>query len=128
MTLSHRGAALTVAASLSVTIILQVIYVAALADVGIDNAVMVEADYSGGYPKQAPYDVILVNGMAESVPKVLTGQLAPGGRLAVVLKDEQGIGRATLLQQTASGLSSRTLFDANAPLLSEFAKKVEFSF
>ena len=48
--------------------------------------------------------------------------------MAVVLKDEQGIGRATLLQQTASGLSSRTLFDANVPLLPEFSKEVGFSF
>ena len=100
----------------------------ALNSVGVDNAVIVEADFQGGYVKQAPYNVILINGMVEELPVSITDQLALGGRLAAVIKDEQGIGRATLIQKSASGLSRRVLFDASIPPLAEFSKEVEFSF
>lgn len=101
---------------------------AVLTKLGIDNAVVVEGDLSSGYAKQGPYDVILINGEAGELPQALTAQLAPGGRLVAVLKDDQGLGRATLLMRTAAGLSRRTLFDANVPSLPEFEVESGFVF
>lgn len=99
-----------------------------LTDLGIDNAVVVEGDPSGGYAGQGPYDVILINGEVGELRQALTAQLAPGGRLVAVLRDDQGLGRATLLMRTAAGLSRRTLFDANVPSLPEFEVESGFVF
>ncbi len=101
---------------------------AVLNKLGIDNAVVVEGDLSCGYAEQGPYDVILINGEVGELPQALTAQLAPGGRLVAVLRDDQGLGRATLLMRTAAGLSRRTLFDANVPSLPEFEVESGFVF
>jgi protein-L-isoaspartate(D-aspartate) O-methyltransferase len=101
---------------------------AALNGLGIDNAVVVNGEPAFGYAQQGPYDVILINGEVDSLPQSLTDQLAPGGRLVAVLKDDQGLGRATLLMRTAAGLSRRTLFDANVPRLPEFTVEAGFVF
>ena len=101
---------------------------ASLNRLGIDNAVVVEADPAHGYAKQGPYDVILINGEVGQLPQALTAQLAPGGRLVAVLTDDQGLGRATLLMRTPAGISRRTLFDANIPKLAEFEVETGFVF
>jgi protein-L-isoaspartate(D-aspartate) O-methyltransferase len=99
-----------------------------LNDLGIDNAVMVEGELKAGYSKQAPYDVILLGGGVAEVPTEITDQLAEGGRLVTVVMEENGLGRATLMQRNGSVVSSRVIFDAAVPLLSEFAKAPGFVF
>ena len=46
---------------------------------GIDQAVAVEGDIAKGLPDQAPFDVIYVCGMVETLPEAWTEQLAEGG-------------------------------------------------
>ena len=100
----------------------------ALSDLGIDNAVVVTGDLANGCSAQAPYDVIVINGAVEDIPKHLSDQLAEGGRLVTVMIDDQGIGRAILLERSPAGLSQRTLFDANVPGLPDFSKETGFVF
>ena len=66
----------------------------ALNGLGIDNAVVVNGELAFGYAQQGPYDVILINGEVDSLPQSLTDQLAPGGRLVAVLKDDQATGES----------------------------------
>ena len=99
-----------------------------LNEMGIDNAVVVEGELSGGYPKQAPYDVILIAGAVQFIPQAITDQLAEGGRLVTVLIDSEGLGRAVLVQRINGLLSQRVLFDANSKPLEEFQKAAEFVF
>ena len=99
-----------------------------LNDLGIDNAVVVEGQLSGGYPKQGPYDVILVGGAVQFMPETITDQLAEGGRLVTVMVDAEGLGRAVLIQRINGLLSQRVLFDANSKPLKEFQKAAEFVF
>ncbi|WP_281684508.1 protein-L-isoaspartate O-methyltransferase family protein, partial [Thalassobaculum salexigens] len=47
----------------------------------IDNAAIVNGPLAQGYGKQAPYDVILIDGGVETVPQKLFDELADGGRL-----------------------------------------------
>ncbi|MDA5194834.1 protein-L-isoaspartate(D-aspartate) O-methyltransferase [Govanella unica] len=49
----------------------------------MDNVTVITGDGTLGYPLKAPYDAILVSAGGPSVPKALTDQLAPGGRLMI---------------------------------------------
>lgn len=101
---------------------------AALQAEGVDNAVVVTGPLEEGYRKQAPYNVILLNGAVAEVPKTVTDQLAEGGRLVTVVKQGQTMGRATLMERVAGVVSSRTLFDAATPWLEGFTREPGFVF
>ncbi len=94
----------------------------------VDNAVVVEGEVAQGYPKQAPYDAILINGAVAAVPPALLEQLAEGGRLVTVVKDGPGLGRATLYRKLGGLAGHRVLFDAGTPLLPGFARQPGFVF
>lgn len=100
----------------------------ALAELHGDNTVIVEGPLTEGYAKQAPYNVILLNGAVEEVPYALREQLADGGRLVAVIRDSGGVGRATLMRRTGDVVSGRVLFDAAVPLLPGFARPPAFVF
>jgi protein-L-isoaspartate(D-aspartate) O-methyltransferase len=99
-----------------------------LGDLGADNTLVVEGPLTEGYAKQAPYNVILLNGAVAEVPYAIREQLAEGGRLVAVIKDADGVGRATLMQRTGDVVSGRVLFDAAIPLLPDFARPPAFVF
>lgn len=99
-----------------------------LNELGIDNAVVVQGELTGGYPKQAPYDVIVIGGAVQFIPDTIGEQLVEGGRLVTVLLDSEGLGRAILAQRIDGLLSQRVLFDANSKPLKEFQKAAGFVF
>lgn len=101
--------------------------IAALAHLGIANVVWQSGNPAEGAAKQAPYDVILIDGGVETVPQALLDQLAEGGRLVTVLRDTR-LGRAVLMQKERGTLGQRVLFDASVPLLGAFAKPQAFAF
>ena len=92
-----------------------------LTDLAADNAVVVEGVLAEGYATQGPYDVILVGGAVAAVPQALTDQLAEGGRLAAVIDDGSGQGKAILMIKRNGNVSQRVLFDASVPRLPGFA-------
>lgn len=98
-----------------------------LTEFQVDNVVVVSGDLSAGYPDQAPYDVIVLNGAVEALPEALTGQLANGGRLVGVIL-EGGISSASLYLMQGETLSRRVLFEAGAKLLPGFEAPPEFTF
>lgn len=101
---------------------------AALQDEAVDNAVVVTGPLEEGYPKQAPYNVILIHGAVAEVPQAIAEQLTDDGRLVTVVKRGRGMGRATLVERVAGVLSSRALFDAATPWLPGFARQPGFVF
>ena len=100
----------------------------AQADVGIDNVLIVQGPLNQGYGKQAPYNVIVINGAVGEISEAISDQLADGGRLVTVVREDAGPGRAVLLQRRGAHISSRVLFDAATPLLPEFARSPGFVF
>mgnify|MGYP000858042022 CR=1 FL=1 len=100
----------------------------ALAAVGADNALAVEADLPAGYPAQGPYDVIVLNGAVAEVPEALLSQLAPGGRLIGVVLGARGLGEVRLYQRFGDTVSSRALFESQPPVLPGFEPKPVFQF
>jgi len=100
---------------------------AALAELAIDNAAVVEGPLSAGCSKHAPYNVLYLDGSVEQVPPGLSTQLAEGGRMVGVLLD-RGVGRATLWIKSGGAMSHRVLFDANVAPLPGFAAPARFVF
>ncbi|ABS64610.1 protein-L-isoaspartate(D-aspartate) O-methyltransferase [Parvibaculum lavamentivorans DS-1] len=100
---------------------------ATLSDLGVDNAAVLPGALTEGCAKQAPYDVIFINGMIGSVPDALQNQLRDGGRLVAVVGD--GIsGRARLYVRSGETFSGRDAFDANIGFLPGFEPVESFVF
>jgi protein-L-isoaspartate(D-aspartate) O-methyltransferase len=80
----------------------------ALADAGVRNVEVIEADGSRGYPEEAPYEAIAVHAATPEAPHSLLAQLAEGGRLVVPI----AAGSADLLtafHRTEDGLRQETI-------------------
>ena len=100
---------------------------AALAELSIDNALVVEGPLEQGWPAQAPYSLIVINGAADRIPEAILGQLAEGGRL-VGVEIRHGVGRAVLYLRNRGAISGRPLFDAGVPVLPGLAAEPSFVF
>jgi protein-L-isoaspartate(D-aspartate) O-methyltransferase len=94
---------------------------------GVSGAQVVSGPLADGWPPQAPYDVILLDGASEIVPKALLRQLKPGGRLVGVL-GTMPLGKAMLYCSVGGECGGRPIFDAAAPLLPGFAAPAAFVF
>jgi len=91
------------------------------------GATQAEGPLEQGWPRGAPYDVILLEGAAEVIPPGLFDQLADGGRLVAVIVSD-GVGRAVLHAKRANILSHRAVFDAAVHPLPGFEGKRGFVF
>ncbi len=100
---------------------------AALADAGVDNAVVVRGALPDGHGDEGPYDAILINGAVSDVPAAILDQLKDGGRL-VAIQNEDGYGRAKQWQRLDTHFDARVVFDAVAPVLPGFEKQTGFVF
>lgn len=99
-----------------------------LAELDVDNAAVVSGAVNEGYPRQAPYDAIIIDGAVEAIPEAITDQLGEDGRLVAVVTGGGPVGRATLVERLHGGFSRRTLFDAQVPLLPGFEVEHGFVF
>ncbi|MBM3486258.1 MAG: protein-L-isoaspartate O-methyltransferase [Alphaproteobacteria bacterium] len=99
-----------------------------LSRLGADNAGVVRGPLVRSLPAQGPYDVILVQGSVPAVPAALLDQLAEGGRLAAVVREEAGPGRATLMIKIGGVVSRRVVFDANTRPLPGIVREERFAF
>ena len=73
------------------------------------------------------YDVIVCEGAVSQVPAAWTQALAPGGRLAVVVRDGP-IGSVRLYSRGPDGVGWRAVFDSTPPILPGFEAKAGFVF
>lgn len=71
------------------------------------NLRLKHGDGNLGLPEAAPFDSIIVAAAAPQVPKALSQQLAPGGRLILPLGTSEQVLR--LVERTRSGYSETTL-------------------
>jgi protein-L-isoaspartate(D-aspartate) O-methyltransferase len=94
---------------------------------GAHNAAVVIGPLVGGWSAGAPYDVIVLDGAVEEVPKNLLRQLKDEGRLLGVV-GRAPLSKAMLFRSAGGDASSRPIFDATAPMLPGFAKPPAFVF
>ncbi len=98
-----------------------------LKELGVANAKLVSGPFLAGWPGEAPYDAILINGAVEYVPEALLAQLNEGGRLVTVLGGAP-IGKAMLYYRSSGDVSGRPIFDATVPILPGFTRPKAFVF
>jgi protein-L-isoaspartate(D-aspartate) O-methyltransferase len=98
-----------------------------LAGLAVPNVTVVVGPLKAGHPAGAPYAAILVEGAIDVEPTELLKQLSPGGRLACVMGRGRA-GRAVLYTRNGDVVGQRTLTEAAAPHLEEFAAAAEFVF
>ena len=98
-----------------------------LASLSIDTVAVVNGALARGYSRQAPYDVIFINGALRAIPERFGDQLAEGGRLVSIV-GLGAMGKGTLMSKYNGVVSSRTFFDASTPELPGFEQEQTFSF
>jgi len=97
---------------------------AATSEAGIETVV---GELSKGWPKSAPYDLILIDGAVEEVPAALVKQLRDGGRLAGAIID-RGVTRLVVGHVSGGVLGLRSLADADVDSLPGFERPRAFTF
>jgi len=100
---------------------------AKLSELGYDNVVIVTSPLPEGYPSEAPYDVIILEGAVDFVPDALFDQLKDGGRL-VVVEGHGNAGVAKLYVKDEGIASGRRAFNLAVKPLPGFACAPQFEF
>jgi protein-L-isoaspartate(D-aspartate) O-methyltransferase len=96
------------------------------------NVTPVMGELAAGYPEEAPYDVIVLEGAVPEVPRALLEQLKDGGRLVAVVArgplTRGPLGKAVVWTRNEGRFAESESFDAAAPTLPGFEKAAEFAF
>lgn len=100
---------------------------AALESAGASNVRTVSTRATDGWADAAPYDVIMLNGAAETVPQAWLDQLAPGGRMGVIVR-EGAAGAARIYTRSGDAIAFRVAFDAFPPVAPGLEKPRTFAF
>jgi protein-L-isoaspartate(D-aspartate) O-methyltransferase len=100
---------------------------AALTAAGASSVTVATGPLMAGWPADAPYDFILLNGATEIVPEGFAGQLKPDGRLACIF-GRRPAAKATIYRVAEAHLIGRPAFDAAAPVLPGFVAPPAFVF
>jgi protein-L-isoaspartate(D-aspartate) O-methyltransferase len=95
------------------------------------SVTLVSGNLAAGWPDDAPYDLILIDGAVPEVPATLASQLnRQTGRLLTIVAPSgmNHTGLAVQAEPTAAGVSARPLFDCLCPMLPAFAPAPAFEF
>ena len=98
-------------------------------NMGFDNVVPLHGSMENGVEKEAPFDIIFIEGSIETEPKSLFGQLNENGKLIAIIRPENiKIGKAKLFFKISNEIGLENLFDAQVSKLSIFKSKTKFLF
>ncbi|MGI8569844.1 MAG: protein-L-isoaspartate O-methyltransferase family protein [Methylocella sp.] len=99
---------------------------------GLAKVQTILAPLAEGAPKEAPFDLIFINGAVEANLEALFAQLKDGGRLIAIKRiprDPAGrAGKAVRYEKIGGAKGYRVLFDASAPVLEAFRQDEQFTF
>ena len=100
-----------------------------VAGLDIGNVAVVKSRLQDGYPSEAPYQGIIIEGGVEYVPQALFDQLSDGGHLVCVLRPRGlDVGEAMIWHKRSDHVTPKALFTAQVPVLDEFKLKPKFAF
>ncbi|MGJ3265679.1 MAG: protein-L-isoaspartate O-methyltransferase family protein [Salinarimonas sp.] len=99
-----------------------------LASQGAPEVSVVIGPLDAGCPDAGPFDVVYLNGAAQTRPQTLLDVLGEDGRLGTIVGDGSRTSRATLFVRSGDTVGSRAIFDAAAPLLAPFREEPSFVF
>ena len=99
-----------------------------LAQEGISNVDVRQADGVNGAAGDGPFDVIVLSGSVAEVPQALLTQLKVGGRLAAIVGDEPMMRTTLITRNSETAWTTAEPWDTVAPRLVSFAEHSHFSF
>ena len=98
-------------------------------EMGFDNVIPLHGSMENGVIKEAPFDIIFIEGSIEREPKSLFNQLNENGKLIVIIRPvNMKIGKAKLFFRKKNEIGIENLFDAQVSKLSIFKSNSKFSF
>ena len=80
-----------------------------------------------GWPNEAPFDQILIDGAVGFIPEAIIAQLADGGRLGTALID-RGVTRLIIGRKAGDAFGYLSIGDAGMPALPGFSRPPAFTF
>jgi len=90
---------------------------------------LVSGPLAAGWPGEAPYDIILLEGAVPAIPMALAKQLRiDTGRLVTVVCTGGRTSQAVLAEATTAGLRAQPMFDCPAPELPSLRPAAVFVF
>ena len=78
---------------------------------GADNVALEVGDAARGWPRRAPYDVIVLTGSTPVLPDALLEQLAPGGRLFAVVGEAPAMAARLVVSGGPGAYRATDLFE-----------------
>ena len=84
---------------------------------GAANVTVAEGALETAGKSKGPYDVIVIEGVVESVPDALFAQLKPEGRVVALIGGAGKPAVANLFARSGKGIAARPAFDAQLPPL-----------
>lgn len=99
-----------------------------LARAGIANVTVELGNGAEGWPKGAPYDVIVVSGALEVLPEALLKQVNVGGRIAVILGTAPVMTAQLITRVSDTAYDTVKLFETNVKPLSAVVAPSHFTF
>lgn len=90
---------------------------------------LVSGSLAAGWPANAPYDLILIEGAVSQIPPALAAQThQETGRILTAIHGEGRITQAVIAEATAFGVGISPLFDCATPPIPSLRKAPVFSF
>jgi protein-L-isoaspartate(D-aspartate) O-methyltransferase len=99
-----------------------------LARNGITNVTVERGDAARGWAKHAPYDAIVLTGSVPIVPRALTAQLRPGGRLIAVVGDPPVMSAKLITRVAEASYNAVDLFETLLKPLANCEQPERFEF
>ncbi|HET9398028.1 MAG TPA: protein-L-isoaspartate O-methyltransferase, partial [Sphingomicrobium sp.] len=87
----------------------------------------VSGELAKGWAKEAPYDLILLDGSVEEIPVALGSQLAPDGVLIGAIND-RGVSRLVVGNSANGAIGWRSIADSDVEPLPGFERPRAFTF
>ena len=98
-----------------------------LSNLGYDNVAVINSSHAGGSTREAPFDVIFIDGSVSHVPGSLLAQLNNGGRL-VVVEGEGNAAKAQLFTRDGDNFARKEVFNCAIRPMPGFEREAEFQF
>ena len=90
---------------------------------------LVAGPLAAGWPPEAPYELVLIEGAVREIPAAIAAQVKQeGGRLVTVLGEAGATQQAVLAEPSLGGLRCRPMFDCATPFIPSLLPPPTFVF
>ena len=99
-----------------------------LANAGVSNVTVEQADGSEGFGRGAPFDVIVISGALEVLPEAFLKQVKVGGRIAAIIGQAPVMSAQIITRVTDTAYDTVKVFETNVKYLKVAVQPSHFTF